>query len=202
MSKSPYVLTDEWKILEQEEKDALHQLTLFVKISDMFEELVNEIHASSVPIVPTASQDGKKDVAASHKPIQHSSTTSTTTTVTNSISSFNLPPRPSKLSTFALSTPDLTHNNTASSKDSQFSKAEGIDPNIRSSWREDTSLTGGNSRELQTRFIPSIGWCIRYASNVSQGGRYRLMFFDGATLDIDVDEDWVEFKNQSGETTM
>ncbi|KAG5341628.1 hypothetical protein C0989_008607 [Termitomyces sp. Mn162] len=196
---SPYISTEEWKKLEKDEEDALHQLTLFASISDMFEELMTKVPA---PSAPETSHDSKKDVADSREPVQSSLTTHVATASTNSISSFNLAPRPSKLST-SFTTPDLTHNNTVFSEDAQFSKAEGIDPDTKASWRENADFTGQTpGRDLQTRFIPSVGWCIRYASNISQGGRYRLMFFDGTALDIDVDEDWVEFKSQSGETTV
>ncbi|KAL4267670.1 hypothetical protein AB1N83_000945 [Pleurotus pulmonarius] len=55
------------------------------------------------------------------------------------------------------------------------------------------------SSHLQTRFIPSIGWCVRYGSRISQGGRFKMMFKDGATLDINVDEDWAEFTDPQGD---
>ncbi|KAL1689133.1 hypothetical protein GGG16DRAFT_58466 [Schizophyllum commune] len=51
---------------------------------------------------------------------------------------------------------------------------------------------------IATRFLPNVGWCIRYGSRVSQGGRFRIMYLDGATMDIDVDEEWVELQ-QEGE---
>ncbi|KAF7978499.1 hypothetical protein HWV62_45651 [Athelia sp. TMB] len=54
---------------------------------------------------------------------------------------------------------------------------------------------------IQTRFLPSVGWCMRYGSLVSQGGRYRIMFLDGVTLEIDVDEEYAEFKSLSGDVT-
>ncbi|KAL1711121.1 hypothetical protein EV121DRAFT_275084 [Schizophyllum commune] len=49
---------------------------------------------------------------------------------------------------------------------------------------------------IATRFLPNVGWCIRYGSRVSQGGRFRIMYLDGATIDIDVDEEWVELQQQ------
>jgi len=52
-----------------------------------------------------------------------------------------------------------------------------------------TQQTGG----FETRFIPSVGWCVRYAGPSSGGaGKYRMMFFDGKTLEVDVDEECVE----------
>ncbi|KAG6900177.1 hypothetical protein C0993_001889 [Termitomyces sp. T159_Od127] len=198
MPQSPYISSEEWKILKQDEADALHQLTLFVKISDVFEELTDKIHSPSGS--DAASLDNKKDIADYYKPVQHSPATHITTTLTNSISSLNLLPRPSKISTLARPTPEHTYNNTTSS---QGHEVEGVCSDTKISWRENANMTVGSSgRELQTRFIPSIGWCIRYASNISQGGRYRIMFLDGVALDIDVDEDWVEFKSQFGETTV
>ncbi|KAF8895463.1 kinase-like domain-containing protein [Infundibulicybe gibba] len=55
---------------------------------------------------------------------------------------------------------------------------------------DEIEITGINHR-VQTRFIQSV----------SQGGRYRIMFIDGAELDIDVDEEWAEYISPSGETT-
>jgi len=45
---------------------------------------------------------------------------------------------------------------------------------------------------FETRFIPSVGWCVRYAGPLGGAGRYRMMFFDGKTLEVDVDEECVE----------
>ncbi|KAL1754155.1 hypothetical protein FB107DRAFT_216357 [Schizophyllum commune] len=49
---------------------------------------------------------------------------------------------------------------------------------------------------IATRFLPNVGWCIRYGSRVSQGGRFRIMYLDGATMDIDVDEEWIELQQE------
>jgi len=45
---------------------------------------------------------------------------------------------------------------------------------------------------FETRFIPTVGWCVRYAGPSGGAGRYRMMFFDGKTLEVDVDEECVE----------
>lgn len=45
---------------------------------------------------------------------------------------------------------------------------------------------------FETRFIPSVGWCVRYVGPSGGAGRYRMMFFDGKTLEVDVDEECVE----------
>ncbi|KAF9777547.1 hypothetical protein BJ322DRAFT_1015597 [Thelephora terrestris] len=46
--------------------------------------------------------------------------------------------------------------------------------------------------KFETRFIPSVGWCVRYTGPSGGAGRYRMMFFDGKTLEVDVDEECVE----------
>lgn len=46
---------------------------------------------------------------------------------------------------------------------------------------------------FETRFIPSVGWCVRYVGSSGGAGRYRMMFFDGKTLEVDVDEECVEW---------
>lgn len=61
-----------------------------------------------------------------------------------------------------------------------------------------SALSMSNFDMLQTRFLPSVGWCIRYGSQVSQGGRYKVMFLDGPTLEVDVDEEWVEYRDNGG----
>ena len=54
------------------------------------------------------------------------------------------------------------------------------------------SLTQQAGGGFETRFIPSVGWCVRYAGLSGGAGRYRMMFFDGKTLEVDVDEECVE----------
>lgn len=63
---------------------------------------------------------------------------------------------------------------------------------ITPEWQS-TSVSG---MTVQTRFIPSVGWCIRYGT--SAGGRYRIMFLDGVTLEVDVDEEMIKFTSQDG----
>ncbi|KAG6819485.1 hypothetical protein H0H93_011384 [Arthromyces matolae] len=190
ISQTPYVSSKDWKMLSSDEKEALRHLTRFVQICDETEELMKKI--SSNPEGTT------KQTHESRQPQPSPPTHSTTATLTNSFSLLNIAPRPHKLSHSARTVPnsDLTLNLGTVG---QVSKAECVVSDTKlSMWQENnnSSLAG---RGLQTRFIPSVGWCIRYPSQVSQGGRYRLMFFDGVALDIDVDEDWVELKRQNGE---
>ncbi|KAG6918316.1 hypothetical protein DXG01_015174 [Tephrocybe rancida] len=202
ISQPPYISTADWKIMEQNEKDALHHLALFVKISEAVEEIMK---TSPAPVASTIRHHAKEDKCNTEPDSDNCRPSSRAPTILNSFPSFSFIPRPAKLSaaTSSLLTPELTFNShTALSKGphDSISKAEGVFSDTKRTWREDTNMIAGG-RDIQTRFIPSVGWCIRYASSISQGGRYRLMFFDGVALEIDVDEDWVEFKGQSGEIT-
>ncbi|KAF8073835.1 kinase-like domain-containing protein [Lyophyllum atratum] len=214
-SEPPYVSTKDWKGLEQMEKDAMHDLTRFVRTCDVVEVLIDTTSSSSTNNAPSTAEDTKFSVPFTvEKPGRHQQTFNSSTSVPTIASSFpsffNFAPRPSKLSaaTIALSTP-LVKTSVPVPVAPQELLSQGpeisasrVPSNINSAWRDDDlDLTVGG-RGMQTRFMPSVGWCIRYASRVSQGGRYRMMFLDGVALDIDVDEDWVEFKSQAGETTV
>lgn len=54
---------------------------------------------------------------------------------------------------------------------------------------------------FDTRFIPSVGWCVRYGSSFG-AGRYKMMFFDGVILEVDVDGECVEFVNSGTEEVV
>ncbi|KAK1231709.1 hypothetical protein PQX77_005195 [Marasmius sp. AFHP31] len=58
--------------------------------------------------------------------------------------------------------------------------------------------SSSSSLGVQSRFIPGVGWCVRHSSRVSQGGRYKIMFLDGAVLDVDADEEWAELVGRDG----
>ncbi|KAI9465437.1 hypothetical protein BJY52DRAFT_1113705 [Lactarius psammicola] len=57
-------------------------------------------------------------------------------------------------------------------------------------------LFGLSRPQLQTRFIPGVGWCVR-----SGGTHYRIMFPDGVALEVDVDEERVELIEHDGLVT-
>ncbi|KAL0571004.1 hypothetical protein V5O48_010951 [Marasmius crinis-equi] len=63
--------------------------------------------------------------------------------------------------------------------------------------QQGTTTTGGVAT-VQSKFIPSVGWCVRHDSRVSQGGRWKIMFLDGAVLDVDADEEWAELTGKDG----
>ena len=62
-------------------------------------------------------------------------------------------------------------------------------------------LSSSTSISVETRFIRNVGWCVRHNSRVTQGGRYKIMFLDGATFDVDVDEEWIEYTSPTGQTS-
>ncbi|KAJ7601136.1 kinase-like domain-containing protein [Mycena floridula] len=79
---------------------------------------------------------------------------------------------------------------------------------FRSDWAVGNTLTPelrdtftSTSQRVETRYIASLGWCMRHSSRVSQGGRYKIMFVDGSCLDVDVDEEWTEFTRLSGKVS-
>jgi polo-like kinase 4 len=116
----------------------------------------------------------------------------------------NVPPRPPKLPFITASRktncgPSISDIASIEGQHLSVTGKTGVLP----TWckDDDFELTTAEQRVAQTKYIPSVGWCIRQGSRVSQGGRYKIMFFDGATLEIDVDEDWVELTSPSGETT-
>ncbi|KAI0030433.1 hypothetical protein K488DRAFT_72197 [Vararia minispora EC-137] len=49
---------------------------------------------------------------------------------------------------------------------------------------------------VDMRFLPSVGWCIRLGEGV---GTYRIMFFDGAMLEIGIEDEHVEFMAPDGD---
>jgi hypothetical protein len=63
-----------------------------------------------------------------------------------------------------------------------------------------TSATG--ETVIQTRFMVSVGWCIRYGCGSGAiGGRYQIVFLDGVALDVDVDSENVELRSVNGDVT-
>lgn len=202
ISAPPYISTGEWRKLEQVEKDAVHHLTRFVRLCEASEGLINEMYAD----ITSTGEPPKAKIPTSPTMIFENEPRSLNTTIANSLSAFTLAPRPPKLSTITARSAQLDKDigtpipqETASNGYDISTK--GTRTEIDPAWCDgDFELTRG--LDMQTRFIPSVGWCIRYGSRVSQGGRYRIMFLDGVTFEIDVDEDWVEFKGRSGETSV
>jgi len=198
----PYVSPVEWKQLEDLEKNALDHLARFVQLCVASEGSIEEMEKTDNSAAKNYDMTGAH-ITGRTQDFEGQKTSNNT--MTTSLSSVGLHPRPPRLSTAAgrLAPPEDSDGEPALG-----SLCQGIELSTKSSrrgvdlkWYDDDDELGSNG-DIKTRFIPSVGWCIRYGSRVSQGGRYRMMFLDGVALDIDVDEDWVEFRGRSGETAV
>ncbi|KZV62449.1 hypothetical protein PENSPDRAFT_758680 [Peniophora sp. CONT] len=52
-----------------------------------------------------------------------------------------------------------------------------------------------NEDPLDMRFLPEVGWCIRFGAGA---GTYRIMFLDGAVLEVGVNDERVTFAPRDG----
>ncbi|KAL0958860.1 hypothetical protein HGRIS_014178 [Hohenbuehelia grisea] len=214
------VASSDWSKLERVEREGMACLMDFARTCEGVEALVPGQPSTSTWEASLADFGTKRHGDAGPMLAQckegdtslPSKTSSPTATAVTSLSSLSLAPRPSRLpKTFrsALNNDDaegardpnhvgFEHSDVApAAKDTPLAAVLNT-VDILPTWFNDTS---DHSVGVQTRFIPSVGWCVRYSSRVSQCGRYKIMFMDGATLDIDVDEDWAEYTSQSGEVS-
>lgn len=204
----PYVSTKDWPSLNEAQQEAMNHLAWFIRKCEALEffDAADDIHTSSTDHTSTAlvtPEDTQLDPTIGFYSAPK---------ISHSLSSINLAPRP-RFSTTAAprSILDNKDDDTVWQKNQPGPGSDAsLGANLRTklgeidlptTWFSDDPDMTDRARGIETRFIPSVGWCIRYASSVSQGGRYRIMFLDGVALDIDVDEDWVEFRSQSGKTT-
>lgn len=207
----PYISTGNWTTLDDIEREAIHQLVHFVRTCEAVE---GHLVLDDMPMSQPAS-NLKPRTDTNFNPLTPQlrtqpsklNTADSTPTFANSLSLTNLPQRPPKLATSSTvwSVQGEKRDNTSTldrykmgdvAVEGARSTLAAVDP---AEWCVEEFTNG--SRGIQTRFLPSVGWCIRYGSSVSQGGRYRIMFLDGIALDIDVDEDWVELRSESGDAT-
>ena len=198
----PYVSHEEWKQLEDLEKNAIDHLARFVQLCVVSEDPIEAMEKVDNSTAKHYDMTGAH-ITGRTQDLEGQKTSNNT--MTTSLSSVGFYPRPPRLSTTAgrLAPPEDSDGDIAQEslrQEIEFStksSRHGVDLN---SCEDDDEL--GSNGDIKTRFIPSVGWCIRYGSRVSQGGRYRMMFLDGVALDIDVDEDWVEFRGRTGETAV
>jgi len=205
----PYISIGNWKTLEDTEKVAIQQLVHFVRTCEAVEELLvlDELPMPQMDSMPRADSNFKPPTPQPWAQPLKTNVAYPRPIVANSLSSVKLAQRPAKLSTSSTVWSIQDEGRIDSSKLSNLSREDDAVENIRSTlnaidpteWCVEEFTSG--SRGIQTRFLPSIGWCIRYGSRVSQGGRYRIMFLDGISLDIDVDEDWAELTSRPGVAT-
>ncbi|KAJ8472587.1 hypothetical protein ONZ45_g16605 [Pleurotus djamor] len=175
----------ERKLLHADELDGLDQTTVFLLQCETI-EAVSQVASPSHSGLPTNT---------SATPTLRNSLSSATPSLIRSLNTTLVPP-PTK--PVLDPTPDVEIDLRPSSVQTIETK---LDTSLLSLDIDPMSGLSEPSVDAQTRFIPSVGWCIRCESRVSQGGRFKIMFLDGATLDINVDEDWAEFMDPSGIVT-
>jgi polo-like kinase 4 len=225
MDKNLAISMEDWTGLEDSEWAGISCLIEFLSVCEEIERLdeesrqpISSAFADGHPVQACGKKLGREPIAVStlqnapsaRPPLEENGSSSTT--IAKSLASVLVAPRPPKLGPAPAvswqsggmnevevlkgvlsSTGDITagRNKTASAGVAQMMPG----------WCPDDPELTTEGHGIQTRFIPSVGWCIRYGSRVSQGGRYRIMFLDGVSLDIDVDEEWVELTSRSGDVT-
>lgn len=201
-----HISTTDWETLERTEQDSIVHLASFWRICEALEDMEREDPATKYPFNSLSASKSRSrtlpviDLLNTQPRPAPASFSSTQT-----MSLVNVAPRPSKLA-FASTT---TRKPSSFSSITDMASIEGQHLSVTGktaimpTWcREDLELSRTDDhRAPQTKFIPSVGWCMRHESRVSQGGRYKIMFFDGAVLEIDVDEDWAELTTQMGGKT-
>ncbi|KAJ7784625.1 hypothetical protein B0H16DRAFT_1709327 [Mycena metata] len=221
----PHISAADWDNLEVTERDGIAHLARFWRTCEALEQLERE----EVPVLfPVASKSNSLILPPKISHSQTRTPTPTSFSSTQTLPMLNVAPRPPKL---PFTKPDFcppnplpellapsrktTHTHRARSKsisDDGLSvignpTAAAILPTwCKENFPDDDldglgGVTTAGWPRAQTKYIPSVGWCIRHSSRVSQGGRYKIMFFDGAVLEIDVDEDWGELTSAGGQTT-
>jgi polo-like kinase 4 len=198
--QDPHISAADWDTLEATEQESMVQLARFWRICEVLEQLEREDPPASHPPVPLSSSKSRSrtlpptDSSNPHTRVAPASLSSTQT-----LSFVNVAPRPAKLTFIPVTARNpVPFVSDTTSVQGQHLSVTGKTAILPTWCRDDLELTADH-RAPQTKFIPSVGWCIRHNSRVSQGGRYKIMFFDGAVLEIDVDEDWAELTNPAGE---
>lgn len=203
----PCISNEDWEKLEVTEQDSMVHLTRFRRTCEVLEQLEREekdrpdadsygSSGASKSRSRSLPENDSPDVPARIVPASFSSTPT--------LPLINVAPRPLNKPFLPLARKD--HRGPSIS---DIASIEGQHPSvigktgILPTWclSDDGFDLPAEQRVAQTKYIPSVGWCIRQSSCVSQGGRYKIMFFDGATLEIDVDEDWAELISPLGKTT-
>ncbi|KZP33580.1 kinase-like protein [Athelia psychrophila] len=187
------------------ERSAMNDLREFVTICEAVEVLPKDhlVLASSAPVSSLQPHDLDSQSNHCRDP---GATTSTCTTKISTLGLTQCPPK--LLQPLGRPTLDIKESgdgwklapdvDLALKSQSRIMPTESLPHWSRDEFSDEAPLGDAG---IQTRFLPSVGWCMRYGGIVSQGGRYRIMFLDGVTLDIDVDEEYAEFKSLSGDVT-
>ncbi|KAJ6512221.1 kinase-like domain-containing protein [Mycena vitilis] len=202
----PYISPADWQKLEATEQDSMAHLSRFRRTCEVLEQLEREEKDPSAadPYSPSGAPKSRGSLPENDSPTVPARIVPASFSSTPTLS-INAAARPSKYPFLP-----ATRKDNRGPSVSDVASIEGQHPSvigktgILPTWcmdDDDFDLPAAEQRVAQTKYIPSVGWCIRQSSCVSQGGRYKIMFFDGATLEIDVDEDWAELTSPSGKTT-
>ncbi|KAH9841603.1 uncharacterized protein C8Q71DRAFT_339837 [Rhodofomes roseus] len=128
--------------------------------------------------------------------------TMATSASTKALPSFELAPRPYKFSASLHSRSRATSITPGSYIGDRSGSAPLVDqpeslpascakPGSDSQHRFSSLSSSSGADALETRFLPSVGWCMR---SVSSGSKcYKIMFQDGATLEVDASKKDDEF---------
>ncbi|KAJ7254400.1 kinase-like domain-containing protein [Mycena haematopus] len=195
----PHICATDWDTLDATEQDSMAHLARFWRTCEALEQLEREDHPVSRPYKSSSSGSSKSQTSRTESP-NTPLPASFSSTRTLPLMNVTLPPRPPKLASRKTaqrppspSIADVANASTEGQYPSVTGKT-GILPTWCRDDNDDSELTTAKHHFIhsKTKYIPTVGWCIRQSSRVSQGGRYKIMFFDGTTLEIDVDEDWAE----------
>jgi polo-like kinase 4 len=203
-TREPRVVGEaEWKELDVTEKDGLKCLSEFLEVSEAV-ELLEKGGSARRPLPPivTPSVIGFRHAPSDKQyPIgDEILPSSSAPPIQKTLPTVNITSRPPKLDP-ATGKHGACNNLPRVVNESTGTGRQRLGRSFQSGtvqWRQEEHSI---SAAIQTRFVPSVGWCIRYGSSVSQGGRYRMLFLDGVIVDVDVDEEWVEFRSGEGDVT-
>ncbi|KAJ6508874.1 kinase-like domain-containing protein [Mycena sanguinolenta] len=216
----PHLCAKDWDALDKAERESMAQLARFwrtcealerVEVEEDQREEDREDHPAST-LKPSLSGASRSQTSKTHTNTALPASFSSTRTLP--LMNVALPPRPPKFFAAASRKPARQRalspsrpsiiDVTDASIQAEYPSVKGKTGILPTWCRDDTdydNLELTTAKPSQTKYIPTVGWCIRQGSRVSQGGRYKIMFFDGATLEIDVDEDWAELTSPGGGTT-
>ncbi|KAJ6619447.1 hypothetical protein B0H10DRAFT_1946718 [Mycena sp. CBHHK59/15] len=210
IDEDPHVSALDWDTLDATERASMVHLARFWRICEALELLdIQDSQAYPDASSVTSNSRSKTLGAAGSTDLKNLHTRAPSIekpglSSAQTLPLASVPPRPPKLP--LTSTTKWRSDRVPFSTDMASIEVQNLstnmEPAILPTWcqEEDFGMTTTDRRAPQTRFIPSVGWCVRHSSRVSQCGRYKIMFFDGTSLEIDVDEDWAEFTNQAGES--
>ena len=196
----------DWGSLQSPEKKGMECLAMFLRVCEAVESVgeprgMDDGHSWQTKIDGSLSGNGQ--------PVEIVDSNGTPSLVRlqdstgkNTLAAYKVVPRPRKLS------PQPTEQVAGGGRLHGHTESQ-ILPSIvepMKSWRSENAATNSaiGATSIQTRFIPSVGWCIRYGreSGMLGGGKYQIVFLDGAALDIDVDRESVELKNALGDVVQ